>query len=272
MGARQLKANIKPDEPHELIDFRSKNPTGTWEQMRNDGDGQIAYAIVRRTLINGQGGLCAFCEVGIHDNEPLKCRVEHFHPKSDISSVHNWALDWKNMLAACMGGSQRHLEQPHTLEPLEENLSCDAFKDKMIQSGRLQEQCEGWILDPKHVPAFPSLLFLERSTGRLMPDEDQCSNVAFDNNQHPCAYSLVQHSIDMLNLNCNRLCEARLRVVWDIERNKKKMREQGIAPQLALGELANRYLRQHWPAFFTTIRFCLGTAAEQYLTDTGFQG
>jgi uncharacterized protein (TIGR02646 family) len=272
VGAKQLKRVIEPVEPKELINFRTKYPTKTWEQMRDDGEGQIAYQVVRLTLINGQGGLCAFCEVGIHDNEPLKCRVEHFHPKADISAAHNWALDWENMLAACMGGSQRHLEQPYTLEPLEENLSCDAFKDKMIQSGRLQEQCEGWILTPKHIPAFPRLFFLERSTGRLIPDEEQCSNFQFEDNRHPCTYSLVQHSIDMLNLNCSRLCEARLRIVWNIERNKKRMREQGVTPELGLSELANRYLRQNWPAFFTTIRFCLGTVAEQYLTDTGFQG
>jgi len=59
--------------------------------------------------------------------------------------------------------------------------------------------------------------------------------------------------------------------VWDIERNKKRLREQGVNPQQSLYELANRYLRQHWPAFFTTIRFCLGTAAEQRLTNTCYQ-
>ena len=40
----------------------------------------------------------------------------------------------------------------------------------------------------------------------------------------------------------------------------------------ALRTLAERYFRQPWPGFFTTIRLCLGAAAEQYLTDTGFQG
>ncbi len=267
-----MKRVTSPDEPPELTAFRRQNPSNTWDQMRNDGEGRVAYEVVRTKLNKGQGGLCAFCEVNIHDNDPLKCRVEHFHPKADTSTTHNWALSWENMLAVCMGGSQRHQTQPHTLEPLEENLSCDAYKDQMIQSGRLQEQCEGWIINPKDIPAFPRLFFIERSSGRLLPDEQQCANFDFENNLHPCTRSLVQHTIDMLNLNCDRLCEARLLVVWDIERNKKRMREQGLNPQKSLYELANRYFRQRWPGFFTTIRFCLGPAAEQYLTNTKFQG
>jgi len=261
-----------PEEPQELTEFRRRFPSNTWEQMREDGEGRVAYEIIRRTLIHGQGGLCAFCEVGIHDNDPLKCHVEHFHPKTDNSDAHNWALDWENMLAVCMGGSQRHQSPPHSLEPLEENLSCDAFKNKMIQSGRLSENCEGWIINPKEMPAIPLLFFLERNTGRLVPDETQCAGIEFENNEHSCTRLLVQNTIDMLNLNCDRLCQARKRIVWDIERNKKKLRKAGRSPQQALEELANHYFRKHWPAFFTTIRFCLGAAAEQYLADRGFQG
>ncbi|WP_394168915.1 retron system putative HNH endonuclease [Saccharospirillum alexandrii] len=259
-------------EPQELTEFRRKHPLSTWKQMRDDGEGRIAYNIVRHRLSQEQGGLCSFCEVGIHSNGPLRCRVEHFHPKSDKSVAHNWTLDWENMLAVCMGGSQRHQARPYTMEPLEENLSCDAYKDKMIQSGSLHEQCEGWIINPKEIPAFPRLFFLERSTGRLLPDDEQCNVIEIENNQHPNTRSLVQNTIDMLNLNCDRLCEARLRVIWNIERNKKKLREQGNNHEQSLNELANRYFRQQWPVFFTTIRFCLGTTAEQYLNDTGFQG
>lgn len=262
-------------EPQVLVEFRTMFPAHGWEHMRHDGQGRHAYEVIRRKLNDGQGGLCAFCEVGIHGNDPLKCCVEHFHPKSDVSdtsATHNWAMDWENMLAVCRGGSQRHQAHPYMLEPLEENLSCDAFKDKMIQSGRLQEKCEGWVINPRQMPAFPRLFFLEKSTGRLLPDLEQCADFNFVDNNHPCTGSLVQHTIDMLNLNCDRLCEARLRVVWDIERNKKRWRERGVSSQQGFSELADRYFRQNWPGFFTTIRFCLGHAAEQYLVNTGFQG
>lgn len=267
-----MKRITNPDEPQELKMFRVKNSSVTWEEVRNDGEGRCVYEIIRRTLYDAQCGLCAFCEIDIHASDPLKFRVEHFHPKADISTAHNWALDWENMLAVCMGGSQRHQSEPYTLEPLNRNLSCDAHKDRMIQSGHLQEQCEGWIINPKDMPAFPRLLLLERSTGRLVPDDEKCSGFEFECNHHLCTQSLVQHTIDMLNLNCSRLCKARQLVAWDIERNKKRMRQQGVSPQQGLQKLAKRYLRQEWPRFFTTIRFCLGTAAEQHLNVTRFQG
>jgi len=265
-----VKRVIRFEEPAELAAYRVANPSNTWDQMR--GEERDAYEAIRLQLTIGQGGLCGYCEIGLHDRDPLKCRVEHFHPKSDTSTDHNWALDWQNMLVVCMGGSQRHQPLPHTLEPLSENLSCDAYKDQMINAGKLASQCEGWVIDPMGLPEFPCLFFVEKSTGKLVPDEQACADVVLIGNRHLGTQDLIQHTIDMLNLNCNRLCEARKRVLWDIERNKKSLRQQNIRPDHALRTLAERYFRQRWPGFFTTIRFCLGTAAEQYLADIGFQG
>lgn len=267
-----MKRVEKPAEPAQLETYRIANPASTWEQMRADALGRTAYDITRAQLIGGQGGLCAFCEIDIRDNDSLKCRVEHFHPKSDTATAHNWALDWQNMLGVCMGGSQRYQQPPHALEPLPENLSCDAHKDQMIRTNRLAEQCEGWIINPVDLPASLCLFFLEKSTGCLLPDVDQCAVVNLPGNRYPSTLELVQHTIDMLNLNCDRLCQARRHVLWDIERNKKRLREQGVSSQQGLRDLAERYFRQRWPGFFTTIRLCLGAAAEQYLTDIGFQG
>ncbi|MFK4233539.1 retron system putative HNH endonuclease [Pseudomonas guariconensis] len=267
-----MKRVNRLDEPAGLTVYRAANPLSTWEQMRGDATGRTAYESVRLQLLNGQGGLCAFCEIGLHDCDPLKCRVEHFHPKSDNSTAHNWGLDWQNMVCVCTGGSQRHQQPPYALEPLPENLSCDAHKDKMINTGKLDEHCKGWVIDPRQLPALLSLFFMERSSGRLLPDEQACASIILQGNKHPTTQKLVLHTIDMLNLNCARLCEARRRVHWDIERNKKSLRLQNIRPEHALRVLAERYFRQRWPVFFTTIRFCLGTTAEQYLTDIGFQG
>jgi len=267
-----VKRVVRLDEPVELEQYRGSNPQSSWEQMRNDATGRVAYEAVRRQLLEGQGGLCGFCELGLHDHDPLKCRVEHFHPKSDTSTPHNWALDWQNVIVVCMGGSQRYLGPPHTLEPLPENLSCDAHKDQMIKAGRLTEQCEGWIVAPVDIPHCPCLFFLEKSTGRLEPDELACANVTFPDNRHASTEALVLHTITMLNLNCTRLCEARKRILWHIERSKKKLRDSGAHPDEALQALSERYFRQRWPAFFTTIRFCLGPAAEKYLADVEFQG
>ncbi len=243
--------------------------------MRDDANfgGPGAYEACRSQLLTDQGGICAFCEIAIHDNDPLKCRVEHFHPKSDISPAHNWALDWNNLIGVCAGGSYRYGIEPHTQEPLAQNLSCDAHKDQMIQSGSLSAQCEGWILNPTQLIASPSLFQVEKSTGKLRPDIAHCTAIpAWPGNQHADVQTLVQHTIDMLNLNCDRLCRARLALVRDIERNKKKQRDQGFSAQQGLGNLATHYLRRRWPGFFTTIRICLGAAAESHLANLAFQG
>ncbi|AGX88650.1 retron system putative HNH endonuclease [Candidatus Symbiobacter mobilis] len=270
-----MKRVRRQPEPIQLTNYRHANPFCTWQQMRDDAmhDGPAAYEESRKKLIAGQGGICAFCEIDICDNDPLQCRVEHFHPKSDITQAHNWALDWNNLLAVCAGGSYRFASAPYVHEPLAENLSCDTHKNRMIQVGRLQEQCEGWILDPAAIPAFPSLFRLEMSTGRLLPDPDHCAVLPiWPGNRHADVPTLVQHTIDMLNLNCDRLCNARLTIIRDIERNKKKQRMAGFAAHQGLGNLAAHYLRQRWPGFFSTIRLCLGTAAETYLANLGYQG
>ncbi len=270
-----MKRVSRQPEPIQLTDYRNTSPASTWEQMRVDAihNGQTAYEESRKKLIADQGGICAFCEIDIRDNDPLKCRIEHFHPKSDVTPAHNWALDWNNLFAVCAGGSYRFASAPYTHEPLDENLSCDAHKDRMIQGGKLQEQCEGWILNPAATPASLSLFRLEMSTGRLLPDPDLCAALPiWTGNQHADVQTLVQHTIDMLNLNCVRLCDARLTIIWDIERNKKKQRDAGFSPQQGLSNLAAYYLRQCWPGFFSTIRLCIGTAAETHLANLGYQG
>lgn len=270
-----MKRVNRPQEPLELTNFRQTAPASTWEQMKNDVNhkGSEVYDICRAQLVSTQGGICAYCEIDIRDNNPLTCRVEHFHPKSDMTPAHNWALDWNNMLGVCAGGSYRYAQTPYTQEPLADNLSCDAHKDQMIQSGKLPEQCEGWILDPSKLFASPSLFRLEKSTGRFMPDTDQCQAAnTWPGNKHVNMEKLVQHTLDMLNLNCDRLRQARLTLIRDIERNKKRQREQGFSSVQGLDNLATRYLRQHWPAFFTTIRLCLGAAVETHLTHIRFQG
>lgn len=265
-----MKRVLKQDEPQRLHNHRQQHPRDTWEGLRNH---QTVYADIRQRTLHDQGGLCAYCELDIRDNNPLQSRIEHFHPKSDNAGPTNWALEWGNMLAVCAGGSGRHDKPPYTQEPLDKNLSCDAHKNQMIQKGLLQEMCEGWILDPTKFQAWPSLFAIDKSSGKLCPDIGRCSQAPmWPQNQHPNIQTLVQHTIAMLNLNCDRLCQARLCLIWDIERNKKQCRTAGLSPEQGLGKLAQHYLRLRWPGFFTTICLCLGSAAENYLQGIRFQG
>jgi uncharacterized protein (TIGR02646 family) len=271
-----VKRTSKEIEPDALRSYRNAVPHGTWVDLRTDAlwRGREAYDECRERSVRDQGGLCAYCEIDIHDNDPLKCRIEHFHPKSDLTAPLNWALDWRNMLGVCNGGSHPYVTAPgFHLEPLVENLSCDARKDQQIQSGALSVSCEGWILNPLQLPAFPCLFKVRMFDGFLEPDSDACATKEpWTGNEHATVAALVQHTIDMLNLNCDRLMRARLVVIRNIEKNKKLQREQGFNAEQGLKNLAQLYFRRRWPQFFTVIRICLGRAAETHLQAAAYQG
>lgn len=270
-----MKRVLKQNEPNSLQRYRHSAPDSTWRNMKDDPHhgGPTAYTDSRTQLIADQKRLCAYCEIDISGNDPLRCRIEHFHPKSDITPAHNWALDWHNLLAVCAGGSNRHDNAPYTHEPLAKNLSCDAHKDQMIQSGRLQEACEGWVLNPLLLQASPCIIKLEKSTGKILPDAVACAAAPqWPNSQHENFQQIVQHTIDMLNLNCDRLCQARLVVSRGIERNKKKERTDGRSAKQGFNNLFARYFQREWPSFFSTVRLSLGPHAEAYLTARQYQG
>lgn len=270
-----MKTVLKGAEPPELSAFRAALPASTWQAMRDDAmhGGPNAYAACRSTAINNQCGLCAYCEIDIRDNDPMKCRIEHFHPKSDITPAKNWALDWSNLLAVCNGGSNPYVGGAgYFLAPIDKNLSCDQHKDRMIQAGRLAASCEGWILDPLAMPAVPSLFSLAKHSGELTPHDLHCAQTAIAGNRHGSTHELVQHTIDMLNLNCDRLAKSRLQIVRNIEAAKKRERQQGFNATDGLTNLVRRYFRTRWPGFFTTFLLCLEPAAGQHLHTQGYQG
>lgn len=272
-----MKRVKKVDEPASLTCYRNAVPNGTWDDLGGDTKwgGQKVPLDCRKQAIEDQGGLCAYCEIVIRDNNPLKCRVEHFHPKSDVTlPLINWALSWQNMLGVCNGGSNPHVSTPgFHLVPLKQNLSCDAHKDQQIQTGVLPLICEGWILNPLEVRSFPCLFKINKFDGHLEPDPIACQAAApWPGNRHATVDELVQHTIDMLNLNCDRLKKSRLALIWDIERNKKGQRQQGFDAEQGMTNLVQHYFRQTWPGFFTVIRLCLGQSAETHLQAVHFQG
>jgi len=273
MGERVMKRVCKGLAPKELQDYMLANPDATWEQMSSDNtqDGSKAAHKCRDQAIDDQNGLCAYCEQEISSEEPLHRRIEHFHPKSDKTGNHKWSLDWDNMLAVCDGGSSSPAEDKKHF-PLPENLSCDAHKDRMIQIGKFPTACEGYILNPLAVPAFPNLFALEKDTGYFKPNEASCAVVEISGNAYETTAALVEQTILALNLNCARLAKKRKLLVYDIEHNKKNLRKRNIPPSKAPEKLINRYFSIEWPEFFTTLRCCLGQAAEDYLHSVNYQG
>jgi uncharacterized protein (TIGR02646 family) len=273
MGERLMKRVCKGPPPQTLNGYLSTNPSVTWDDMSSDNylGGSQASRDCRDQAVHDQGNICAYCEQKISSADPLHRRIEHFHPKSDRTESHNWGLDWENMLAVCDGGSRR-LQEGWKSYPLPENLSCDAYKDHMRQTGKLPVACEGYLLNPCEIPPFPNIFCLEGGSWRLKPNETSCGDVKIQGNAYETTAKLVGNTIDFLNLNCDRLTRKRELLVYNINRNKKTLRDKGYSPPDIPEKLVQRYFSSKWPEFFTTLRCLLGATVENYLKSINFQG
>lgn len=285
-----MKRCQKLAEPPSLSAYRQAQPDASWERMRDDPihGGQEAYSDSKRTLVKGQRCLCAYCEIRIADGTDdasiharrHEQRIEHFHPKRDRNGPVNWALHWPNVWVVCHGGSQRPPDGvlpdvTNYLEPLPDNLSCDAFKECQITAGELPEYPEGWILTPSEVPAFP-LLFQFAPDGTPEAHVQNCATVNLPNNNYEDTATLVSKTIEHLNLGCPRLNRNRRIVKARLEKEIMRARQlsPGASPQEVLLSLVRRLFSRNtdvpWPEYFSLIRSRLGDAAENHLQSINF--
>lgn len=228
------------------MSFRQANPTGSWDDFR-DFNQSTSFKELREHAVDDQGGLCAYCEVH-HQEQVGFFSIEHFHPKSDDSNPNkNWGLDWSNMLAVCRGGREENKE----LYPTPENLSCDAHKDHLKQ--------QQITLNPLTMPATKIFVFNKR-TGELLVAESSDDEMK----------SLASETLRVLNLNCYRLCTARLEILKRYNQEIAKARKQNNVQ--IMQQLASRWFSKAWPSFFSTRRCLLGKHAEEYLSQIKFTG
>ena len=265
-----MKRVCKNAAPQSLINYISSSPGATWEQMRKKSP--ETYRECRRNAVRDQNGLCAYCEQKISIKGLQPCSIEHFRPKSDKSVTNNQALDWKNMLAVCDGGSRSTVKERVTF-PLPANLTCDQSKNRMVQKGKLPAACEGYLLNPLEVPPLINLFDIDKATGYFKPNTVTCAEVELSGNAHKTTEELVENTIYILNLNCDRLAEKRkIKVVNDIAKKKEILRKKEMSPEEASSKLVTHYFGTKWPEFFTAVRCCLGKPAEDYLKSVNFQG
>jgi len=262
-GSSAMKKVAKASvAPAQLIVFQADDPKATWEQLR--AEGRAVYDELCETLQADQGGLCAYCELAA-TKEANNLHVEHVVAKSYHDPACNWALHWPNMLAVCTGGSRWAADPDRHLKPLPANLSCDQHKNHRVNTGSLGEDSRGFIVNPLNLPAFPPLVAVMHD-GHLIPHPAACAQVQISPNAYSTTEELIAKSIEHLNLNCVRLCLARMQAAKNVAAELRKSRAESLCPKFL--SQRNRRRRQ----FFTVYRCRLGNAAEAYLAATGFQG
>lgn len=258
-----MKRVRKGPEPANLAAFKKNHPNGTWEDFRRNRN---RYKESLNQLFADQHKLCAYCEREIHADDDNH-RIEHFHPKSDTSTEHNWALDWNNMLAVCIGGESKEDKKAHKLP---KNLSCDSHKNHLCNDPKIAEKLAGYantcLLNPLDLPHLVNLFCCDITNGHLSPDIEACRLAGVN----VCKLACTIHAF---NLNCNRLAKARLNVSDDIQVRMNIVETlEGFTEQERMDMLLKEYFGDGLPEYFTTYRCCLGHAAEKYLRSINYNG
>ena len=259
---KKLPSKKMQTEPISFRSYRLANASErNWDYFRNSAP--QAYSDLKQQLFQEQGELCAYCEEHVPKNQR---RIEHFHPKSDIVSLHNWTLDWNNMLGVCMGGECDNYPRPV-------NLSCDSYKNHLIVSGKLSGQCDYDLMNPYNLKSGKNLFCFDPATGEITPNEAVCQSIpTLINGQTKTTLDLVRDTIRFLNLNCSRLKDKRKRVHQEFQRCLKTQRQKHRSASEAKKELAGRWFSQRWPSFFTTRRCLLASYAEEFLRNSNYNG
>jgi len=256
-----MKRVRKSQSPQSLVEYISKKPNATWGDMRKDC--RKATKECLKKALEDQGMLCAYCEqkLQLPTKDSSSSQVEHFHPKSDKTTDHNWGLDWQNMLAACNVGHELSKEEKEQY-PKQVYLHCDASK----------RDYAGCLLNPLLIPAFPNLFLVAESTGYIKANKKTCSEVAIPGNTYETTFELVTHTIEILNLNCSLLAEARREYLKEASEHMEQVREMKYDSEQVIAVLGNYYFDNGFPEYFTSLRSLWGEKFDDYLKSIDYQG
>lgn len=263
-----MKKVIKSATVPTLLEaYRQANPLDDWDQFR--GNNQDGYQAVKASLTFDQRSLCAYCEIDLASGNGKGLddfRVEHFFPKKLHKPPPNRSLEWNNLLAVCTGGNTKFLAAKDRFTM--PDCSCDVPKGSMDWTGS--------ILNPlTDIPAFPRLFRYEEQNGAMVVDAALCP---------PELKEKAEATIQLLHLSPpflekksrSRLQRFRVAIIDKIREEIGELLQAGFDESTAAAQLAEAHFSANrdkpWPAFFTCIRWYLGSAAETRLKEIGFNG
>lgn len=252
-GRKALKKINKSTASNKLTDYATEHPEASWEDFRDHNNG-ISYREIKSKIFQEQNNLCAYCETSLEGAYENNRRIEHFRSKSDSTEESiNVHLDWFNLLGVCVGGSD---EENKINFKLPANLSCDSHKAHLESIEKIKDKdWNGKVLFPFTLPDPHQLFHFEKFSGMLIPNKIYCEQIEIAENKFPTTEELVGQTIRVFNLNCYRLCQARLIVFHEFEKQVKIARERRDIDRLK--RLVQQWKRDHFLPFQTTRDFLL---------------
>jgi len=225
-----MKYIRKGEEPSYLKEYRAKVRDAKMSPKQGYEASDMPKAQLLEDLIQEQGAICCYCMGRIRKDSQRPPHIEHYRPQSLDPKL---ALDYKNLLAVCFG---------------------QAIDNK----GKRQ-----WYCDHENAKSNRPLQFLD-------PLDPSCEKVL----QYTAEGSMrssredVQQDIDLLNLNCNFLRNARQQAIKPVlqEINKKfpnktvsrSFLEERIKKWYSRGE--NDHFRPYCQAVIFTLQKLLAKA------------
>lgn len=238
----------KSTESNVLTEYAEEFPDSTWDEFRQHNKGE-SYSTIKTKIFSEQYEICAYCEVGLKDEPIHNKRIEHFVSKSDNSSSHNVHLDWFNLIGVCLGGTDYKNREQYELP---ENLSCDSHKAHIegLES-IVDKNWNGKVLSPLSIAQEHGLFGFDKATGNLIPDLKACNEQVIEGNVYETTLLLVEETIRVFNLNCERLSAARLKLFHQLQHKLRKARQ---TRDIGVLERFVASWKRDYPLFFQTSR------------------
>jgi len=208
--------------------FRQYPQERNWDKFRNyqsykNALGETAYEELRKALVEIQHGLCAYCETDLTEYKNYPPRIEHFCPKSfDKDGSVNWTLELINLFGACQGGSKKNYGSNDANKSKfywadKGNESCDAPKSEKVPDWCISKGLHNnyeviRILKPSDIPESPVIFKVTingEHEGKLSENRKQISDNEITDR--------AKNTINVLNLNCDRLVDARQEVIHKLK-------------------------------------------------------
>ena len=178
-----------------LADYLDSVDRGSWDDFGSHIGGRSLREL-REVLVGNQHGLCAYCEKAVAA-ERAGSQIEHVVPRSDPMHGPAKELDITNLVACCDGGEKETTGSGR--RGRRTRLSCGQAKG---------DRSDPDFVDPRALPASPALVSVD-SSGRIEADRDACRSAGWSPER-------VSGTVEVLNLNTERLCLARERWWGDL--------------------------------------------------------